>query len=150
MNQEQQQKYAMRVQYFVGFIKKHIKKRSWYHDLSRFDPGDNFFERVLRADDKSDKDKQDFYHRILLPAYDILKEKFGEHDAAIESGFTIEQGITNAHEKENHEYTLGYEWWIKIYNLACRENLFNADDKSILEGKRKIFFQHIQEIERQK
>jgi len=138
MKDEHKQKYSERVQRFAGFLKKHIKKRSWFSDLSKFEPGEYFFDKALKADENSAKDKQNFYRDLLATAH----ERFGD-DAEVKSGFAIEPDITDAHEKEQHELFLSYEWWIRIYNLARREHQFNDDEEFTLEYKRKQLFNQV-------
>jgi hypothetical protein len=127
---------------------KWIRKRSWFEDLKRFDLGDNFFEKVFEAKETSAKDKKDFVIHLMLEAKaDLgLHESMTAHEQKKEFGFAIEDGVSS-HEKEEHESLLGYEWWIKIYNLAKREDQFTKDQIGELETKRKYLFRTMNAIE---
>jgi len=56
--------YNDRVKRFVEYLKKinpeWIVKRTWFEDLQAFELGENFFYKVVFADNECKKDKGDF------------------------------------------------------------------------------------------
>lgn len=113
---------------------KWINKRSWYDDLRKFDIGDNVLQKIFTAKDSSPPDKKAFEENIIKQAQ------------INESVFTVDHEIKGV-EKEEHEFLLSYEWWIRLYNLVRRENKFDKDQIIELENKRKYFFRLVRDIE---
>jgi len=126
---------------------KWATRRVWFHDLSRFDLGDNFFEKVFHTNEHSPPDKRNFTEKTLANAQTFIESGYNSiHEKQKELGFAIEGNISEK-EKQEHESLLGYEWWLKIYNAAKRKNQFSKDQIIELENKRKYLLREINRIE---
>ena len=142
--EKQKEKYKSRIKRFIQNLTKidplWTTKRSWFEDLKNFELGDNFWSKVLVADDSSPKDKGDFYTGVFIYVNIDFQARCGNKNEQLESGFEIEPDIDNDFEKEEHESLLGYLWWLEIYKEAHKAKRFSAAEELQLQKKRRALY----------
>ena len=140
--------YADRIKRFTWCLERRdpdwIKRRLWFEDLKKFSLEKYFKKEVFYAKVSDPEDKTDFYDKVIQASIDIDIERMGNE---IESGFEIEEDITDDIENNEHESLLGYLWWTTIYKMCLKAERFSEEEKEELKEKYNSFKKEIRLIE---
>lgn len=151
-NQKQQEtRYKKRIQRFLGYLStidpNWIQKRSWFEDLKNMELGEDFFYKVIFAEEEAQKDKGDFFIGIFTYASINLQEELGKKNDLVKAGLEIELGIIDDHEESEHQELLDYLWWNTIYQMALKKKQFNESEKNVLTDLKRKFNKRIKYVE---
>lgn len=137
-----------------------VKERVWFTDLNSFELGENFYEKIFKAEPGCRKDKAKF--TLLLQQAEIAMDK-AKFELLVEQakiavdeevtctkterGFGIEEGIADPTEQQEHETVLGYLWWYHIYRNAVDARELGAYQTTELGKRQVMFLKQIRKIE---
>jgi hypothetical protein len=160
---KQKKTYYGRITTFLQYLQKQspnwVKERSWFTDLKDFELGENFYEKIFKAETTGRKEKNKF--ALLLQQAEIAMDKakftllLEQAKIAVEEeiicttterGFAIEEGITDPIEQKEHETVLGYLWWYQIYRNASDAKELSGHQTTELGKKQEIFLKEIRRI----
>lgn len=140
---EQQKIYQEIIKKIIGYLQnfdpKWIEKRTWFEDLKKFELGENFFNKVILANESSPKDKHEFYTDVCIFAIDDIQKKIG---------FEIDPETKSRYAQDEHEALLGYLWWDTIYEMIVYKEDIPSGGQKKLSKKRRIFIERIKGIEK--
>ena len=140
--------YYTRMLAFMEYMKAEnpnwVKEKAWFVDLNSFELGENFYEKILQAENKSSKDTKKFA-LLVEQAKKAMNSEVTFTKA--ELGFVIDEDITDPKEQKEHESILGYIWWYHIYWNATNARTLGSQQVKELAKRQEEFLKALRKIE---